>query len=153
MVLAAFLGVFLAMCVGGAIVLIRSDRKRATRRAPGTALQGRPLPPGTPVEVFVRPEAATQIARSAIQLVGAHDIRDLNNGSVIGWIGSSVTNIPSKAEYMVAVSRVIQPDGSVVLGCSAQPRYSSMAFGSRRSAELTHRLVSEVTNLASSPAS
>jgi len=153
MVLAAFLGVFIAMCVGGAIVLIRSDRKRATGRAPGTAQQGKPLPPGTPVEVFVGPEAATQIARSAIQLVGAHDITDLNNGSVIGWIGSSVTNIPSKAEYMIAVSRVIQPDGSVVLGCSAQPRFSSMAFGSRRSAELTHRLVSEVRNLASSPAS
>jgi len=30
MVLTAFLGVFLAMCVGGAIVLIRSDRMRAT---------------------------------------------------------------------------------------------------------------------------
>jgi hypothetical protein len=152
MVLTAFLGVFLAMCVGGAIVLMRSDRKRATRRASGTASQGKPLPSGTPVEVFVGPEAASEIARSAIQLVGAHDITNLDDGSVVGWIGSSVTNIPSRAEYMVAVSRVIQPDGSVVLGCSAQPRYSSMAFGGCRSAELTHRLVAEVTNLAS-PAS
>jgi hypothetical protein len=153
MVLAAFLGVFLVMCVGGVIVVIRSDKKRATRRASGSASQGKPLPAGTPVEVFVGPEAATQIARSAIQLVGAKDITNLDDGSVIGWIGSSVTNIPSKADYMVSVSRVIQSDGSVVLGCSAQPRYSSMAFGSRRSAQLTHRLVSEVTNLASSPAS
>ena len=116
MVLAAFLGVFLAMCVGGAVVLIRSDRKRATSRASGTAPHRYPLPSGTPVEVFVGPEAATQIARSAIQLVGAHDITILDDGSVVGWIGSSVTNIPGRAEYMVAVSRVIQPESSIVLG-------------------------------------
>lgn len=153
MVLAAFLGVVLAMCVGGAIVLIRSDRKRAVRRVSGTAPQGRPLPPGTPVEVFVAPEVASQLARSAMQLVGAHEITDLDDGSVIGWIRSSVTNIPGKAEYVAAVSRVIQNDASVVLSCSVQPRYCSMALGRRRSAELTLRLVSEVTNVASSPAS
>jgi hypothetical protein len=151
MVLAAFVGVFLAMCIGGAIVVIRSDRKRTTRSATDTARQGRPLPMGTPVEVFVDPDAATRIARTAIQLVGGHDITILDDGSAIGWIGSALTNIPSKAEYMIAVSRMIQPDGSIVLGCSSQPRYSTMAFGNRRSADLTQRLVSEVTNLASNP--
>ncbi len=151
--MAAFLGVVLAMCAGGLIVLIRSDRKRAVRRVSGTAPHGRPLPLGTPVEVFVAPEVASQLARSAMQLLGAHEISDLDDGSVIGWIGSSVTNIPGKAEYMAAVSRVIQNDASVVLGCPAQPRYCSMALGRRRSAELTLRLVSEVTSLTASTAS
>jgi len=151
MVLAEFLGVFVAMCVGGAIVVIRSDRKRAPRAVDGSAPNLAPLPPGTPVDVFVDPHAATGIATRAIQKVGGHDISVLDDGSVVGWIGSSLTNIPSKAEYMVAVARMTQPDGSIVLACSSQPRFSTMAFGGRRSAGLTQRLVVEVTNLASNP--
>jgi hypothetical protein len=81
--------------------------------------------------------------------MGCHGITVLDDGSAVGWIGSSWTNIPNKAEYMVAVARIVQPDGSIVLDCSCRPRFSSSLFGSRRSGDLTHRLVAEVTRLAS----
>lgn len=62
-----------------------------------------------------------------------------------GWVGSSLTNIPSRAQYLVTVSPVLQPDGSVILGCASQRRFSTMVFGSSRNAQLTQRLVAEVT--------
>lgn len=150
MVVAVFVTAFLAMLIGFAVVVIRSDRKRAVRKVAGSAPDRATLPPGTPVDVFVDPSTATQIAAGAVRQVGGHDITVLNDGSAVGWIGSSLTNIPSKMEYMVAVARITQPDGSIILACSSRPRFSSSLFGSRRSADLTNRLVVEVTNLASS---
>lgn len=149
---AAWVTAFLVMCIGGAAVVIRSDRKSAGRLATGTAPSRPTLPLGTPVDVFVDPDAATQIAATAVQQVGGHDVSVLDDGSAVGWIGSPLTNIPSRAEYMIAVARITQSDGSIVLACSSQPRYSTMFLGSRRSADLTQRLVSEVTRLASNPA-
>jgi hypothetical protein len=145
-VVLAWVAVFLALCIGGGIFVVRSDRKRAARLAIGDRTE---LPPGTPVDVFVDPEAATRIATRAVQQVGGHNVTVLKDGSAVGWIGSSLTNIPTKAEYVVAVARIVQPDGSIVLACSSQPRFSTMAFGGRRSADLTRQLVAEVTNLAS----
>jgi hypothetical protein len=86
---------------------------------------------GTPVDVFVDPVTATRIARTAIQRIGGNDITLMDDGSAVGWIGSYWTNIPSKAHYMISVARMIQSDGSVVLGCSCQPRSSAMMFGTR----------------------
>jgi hypothetical protein len=149
-VAAAWVTIFVAMCIGAAAVVIRSDRKRAVRAAAGGARNLTTLPPGTPVDVFVDPSAASHIAAEAVRHVGGHDIKVLDDGSAVGWIGSSLTNIPSKAKYLVAVSRIAQPDGSIILACSSRPRFSSSLFGSRRSTDLTRRLVVEVTNLASS---
>ena len=146
-----FVAAFLALCVIGAVVVVRSDRKRATWAAGGVGADLSPLPPGTPVDVFVDRDTATRIAVRAVEQVGGRDIKVLEDGSVVGWIGSPLTNVPSKAEYMVAVARIIQPDGSVVLACSCQSRFSTMAFAGRRSADVTQRLVSEVTSLASNP--
>jgi hypothetical protein len=148
-VAAAWATVFLAMCIGGAVVVIRSDRKRAVKAAAASTPDRSVLPPGTPVDVFVDPSVATHIAAEAVRQVGGHDINVLDDGSAVGWIGSSLTNIPNKAEYMVAVARIAQPDGSIVLACSSRPRFSSSLFGSRRSIDLTQRLVDEVTILAS----
>lgn len=150
MVVAAWVTAFLVMCISFAVVVICSDRKRAVRTVTGSAPDRTTLPPGTPVDVFVDPSTATQIAAGAIRQVGGRDITVLNDGSAVGWIGSSLTNIPSKMEYMVAVARITQPDGSIVLACSARPRFSSSLFGSQRSADLTRRLVAAVANLATS---
>jgi hypothetical protein len=69
----------------------------------------------------------------------------------IGRVGSAPTYVPSKAQHVVAVARIAQSGGSVVLACSSQPRFSTMALDGRRSGDLTLRLVVEVTNLASEP--
>ena len=139
----------LAMCGSYVFVLVRTDEKRKVGRSASERLSPRSLPRGTPVDLFVDPQLATKLAVQAIQRIGGTDVRVLDDGSAIGWIGSTWTNIPSRAPYLLAVSRVIQPDGSVVLVCSAQPRFSSQIFGGRRSDDLTDRLVAEVTHLAS----
>jgi len=150
--LAIFLAAFVAMIVGGAVVLYRSDRRLTTNRAARSGRQTPTLPVGTPVDVFVDPATATRIARTAIQRIGGNDVTLMDDGSAVGWIGSYWTNIPSKAQYMISVARMIQSDGSVVLGCSCQPRFSTMMFGTRRSIDLTQRLVAEVSSLAADPA-
>ena len=152
MTLAIFLAAFVAMIVGGAVVLYRSDRRLTTNRAASSGRQTTLLPVGTPVDVFVDPATATRIARTAIQRIGGNDVTLMDDGSAVGWIGSYWTNIPSKAQYMISVARMIQSDGSVVLGCSCQPRFSTMMFGTRRSVDLTQRLVAEVSSLAADPA-
>ena len=152
MTLAIFLAAFVAMIVGGAVVLYRSDRRLTTNRAARSGRQTPTLPVGTPVDVFVDPATATRIARTAIQRIGGNDVTLMDDGSAVGWIGSYWTNIPSKAQYMISVARMIQSDGSVVLGCSCQPRFSTMMFGTRRSVDLTQRLVAEVSSLAADPA-
>ena len=152
MTLAIFLAAFVAMIVGGAVVLYRSDRRLTTNRAARSGRQTPTLPVGTPVDVFVDPATATRIARTAIQRIGGNDVTLMDDGSAVGWIGSYWTNIPSKAQYMISVARMIQSDGSVVLGCSCQPRFSTMMFGTRRSIDLTQRLVAEVSSLAADPA-
>jgi len=149
--LAIFLAAFVATIVGGAVVLYRSDRRLTTNRAARTGRRTPSLPVGTPVEVFVEPATATRMARTAIQRIGGNDITLMDDGSVVGWIGSYWTNIPSKAQFMISVTRTIQSDGFVVLGCACQPRFSTMMFGSRRSVDLTHRLVTEVSSLAADP--
>jgi len=149
--LAIFLAAFVAMIVAGAVVLFRSDRRLTTNRATRPDRQTTSLPVGTPVDVFVDPATATRIARTAIQRIGGNDITLMDDGSAIGWIGSYWTTIPSRAQYMISVVRVIQSDGSILLGCSCQPRFSTMIFGTRRSVELTQRLVAEVSSLAADP--
>lgn len=149
---AIFIAVFVAFIVGGALVIYLSDRRLAMGRAGRIGAQEPALPMGTPVDVFVDPTAATQMARTAIQRIGGRDVTLRDDGSVVGWIGSYWTNIPSKAQYMMSVVRLVQPDGSVVLGCSCQPRFSTMMFGNRRSVDLTQRLVTELSSLAAAPA-
>jgi len=150
--LAIFLTAFVAIIVGGAVVIYRADRRLTTSRAARSGRHTTSLPVGTPVDVFVDPATATRIARTAIQRIGGNDITLMDDGSAVGWIGLYWTNIPSKAQYMISVSRMIQSDGSVVLGCSCQPRFSTMMFGTRRSVDLTQRLVTEVSILAADPA-
>lgn len=148
---AIFIAVFAVFIVGGALAIYRSDRRLAMNRAGRNGAHEPSLPTGTPVDVFVDPAAATLMARTAIQRIGGRDITLRDDGSVVGWIGSYWTNIPSKAQYMIAVARMIQSDGSVVLGCSCQPWFSTMMFGNRRSADLTRRLATEVSSLAADP--
>jgi hypothetical protein len=151
MIAAAFILAFLVFCVGGLLLIFFSDRKRSIRRLGSTASAPNLIPFGTPVATFVDEQRAGQIARSAIQQVGAHDLTVLTDGTTIGWVGSSWTNIPRRAEYMVAVSREIQPDGSLILGCIGQPRFSNTLFGAGQSARLTRQLVAEVQTLVSAP--
>ena len=140
-----------AIVIGGALVIYRSDRRLAMTRAARTGAPQPSLPMGTPVEVFVDPAAATRMARTAIQRIGGGDITLTDDGSAVGWIGSYWTNIPSRTQYMISVARVIQPDGTVMLGCCCRPRFSTMLFGNQRSADITRQLVAEVTSLAAEP--
>ena len=126
--LAFLLTALVVFVVGFILLILRTDRRRESQR-PGTLSP--PLPRGTPVEVFVDPATATRMAVAAIQHIGGRDVTVGADGSAVGWIGSAWTNIPSKAEYRISVSRSIQPDGSIVLGCACQPRFSSQIFGAR----------------------
>ena len=150
--LAIVLAVFVAMIVGGSVVLYRSDRRLTMNRDARTGRKTPSLPAGTPVEVFVDPATATRMARTAIQRIGGNDIALMDDGAAVGWIGSYWTNIPSRAQYRISVTRTIESDGSVILGCACQPRFSTMIFGSRRSVDLTLRLVTEVSSLAADAA-
>lgn len=149
MVAAAFILAFLLLCAGGVLLIVFTDRKRSLRRLRPGESPSKIIPFGIPVATFVAPERADQVARSAIFHVGGHDVAVFADGTVIGWIGSSLTNIPRWAEYLVSVSRTDQPDGSIVFGCAGQPRFSSTALGASRSSELAEQLVAEVTVLSS----
>ena len=71
---AIFIAVFVAFIVGGALVIYLSDRRLAMGRAGRIGAQEPALPMGTPVDVFVDPTAATQMARTAIQRIGGRDV-------------------------------------------------------------------------------
>jgi hypothetical protein len=152
MVAAMFILAFLLLCAGGVLLVVFSDRKRSLGRLGPGQSASKVIPFGIPVATFVDPERADQISRSAIHHIGGHEVTALADGTVIGWVGSSLTNIPSRAQYLVSISRADQPDGSIVLGCAGQPRFSSMAFGAGQGSVLAERLVAEVTALASTPA-
>lgn len=93
-----------------------------------------------PVDADVTPDKALTIARRAVSKAQAHDIRTLENHTVIGWVGSAWTNAPRQQAYQIAVVISAQPESLTQMICCARPRFSLVLFGAGMSQEWATRL-------------
>lgn len=140
-VAAVFVVAFVAMLVAGAVVVVRSDGRRAARR-------GSPFPVGEAAGLVTMEgssERAFQIARDAIRMLGASDIEVISGLGVIGWKGSVTTNLPGRQAYEFGVLITPVDESHVQLASYARPRFSSALAGRTQSRELGAALAREVS--------
>lgn len=141
-----FVGVFLALIAGAIAVLLGSDRKRALQRGRSDRIGAGGA--SVPVVAFVPTDSALTIAQEAVRRVGGRQVEGLNGSLVVGWIGSSWTNVSKYSEYEMGVFLSGLADGSTQFVCSGRPRFGSQLSGATRSQELAQRLATEVSRLA-----
>lgn len=146
---AAFIGFFVVFIVGAVALNLHLDRKRAIRRTGKVRLEAGPNM--VPVVVGVPPDTAVAAARSAIRQLGGHEVTEIADRTVVGWIGSRWTNISSWAKYQLTITQATQADGTLLAACHCQARFSTMWFGMGRGHELATSLAREFTRQASLP--
>jgi len=91
--------------------------------------------------------SAAQFGVTAISRVGGRNAELISDWEAIGWIGSSLTNIPEWQEYQLDVLVSCTPDGRVCFTCSARPRWKMGWGGASKSGRLAESLRSEVERL------
>ena len=148
MTLAIFVTLFVLMIVGGAVVVIQSDRKRRpgdTKLLQASSIGSESM---IPVAISTTPGDAVKIAQASIGKMGGREITTEGDRVVAGWIGSALTNLPNQQEYQLFVSISIVSEGMMQLSCGARPRFASSLFGSTKAQELAQRLAAEVSRSA-----
>jgi hypothetical protein len=144
--LAIFLTAFLLMIITGAVIVVGSDRKWSGRRKRDAAAPRITSDTSILVVGSVTIEQARELAVDSIHGISGHEVEMVNDSNVVGWIGNSFTNIPSKAEYRLSVTIApVGPNGPVQLLCGASPRFASSLAGRGRCQELAQLLASEVS--------
>jgi hypothetical protein len=92
-------------------------------------------------------DSAAHFGVTAISRVGGRNAELISDWEAIGWIGSSLTNIPEWQEYQLDVLVSRAPDGHACFTCSARPRWKMGWGGASKSARLAESLRSEVERL------
>jgi hypothetical protein len=134
-----FLAAFLLLVVGGVAFVIASDRKRR----PFAASEQEFLSAGW-VTGRTNSNDPAQTAAAAIRQVGGAQISTSDDGSrIVGWIGNTWTNIPSRQEYQLLIE-VRGPQAGPEFRCLARPRFSSSLGGNDRAGQLSRALSNEL---------
>jgi len=140
--LGLFLGVFALLIVGGAALVVSTDRKRKP-----FVLSGSELAVAVRTEGVVGSERAVEVASQAISQVGGAGISVGEGPMVVGWIGKTLTNLPKLQEYELMVQVAVPTGTPGEYRCLARPRFSSSLGGASRSAELSEQLAREIRSL------
>ncbi|MDA8343162.1 MAG: hypothetical protein M0007_13205 [Actinomycetota bacterium] len=140
-------GFFTAFGLFAAAVSTVSDRRVALRAGRADPPWRGPLAFTLPVETPVAPERALAVARRAVVMAGGTDVEAVEPATILGWIGSSWTNVPSRQQYQLAVAVMAGADGGVLFICTARPRFASALLGAGRSQRLAELLQSAVVSL------
>ena len=130
-----FLTIFILFVVGAAAFVVASDRKRNPFRLTDGELRTAPV-----VVIESAPIEAVDLASAAIHRVGGGNlITSKDRSRVAGWIGNTLTNIPSRQEYELVIDICLSTDRHE-FRCFARPRFSSSPGGSTRARDFAGRL-------------
>lgn len=137
-----FLGVFVLLVIGGAVYVVSSDRKRSPLKASDQDLQ-------SAFTVISDSQHPVEAASSAIRKTGGEAVSTSEDGfRVVGWIGNTWTNIPTRQAYQLLID--IRPaQGGYEFRCLARPRFSSSFGGAARASDLGRRLSEQKTDVDS----
>ena len=146
--LAVFLTLFLGLWVVAVFLHFRLDRKWSIRFRGRSGTEGR-FTAVVQAGAAVPADVAARISRAAMEAVGGHQMTDVDDHTLIGWVGSNLTNIARWAEYQLLVTRAVQPDGSTLFTCCSRRRNPMVWLaGTDRSAALARQLAAEVVRRA-----
>jgi hypothetical protein len=128
---------------------VHLDRKRSMKRGRTTGTEGR-FAGSQSVVVMVPPEMELHVAEDAMKRIGGHEIREVGR-TIVGWAGSTWTNVPSRGEYQLIISPTRQSDGSTCYCCSSRPRNPLAWVGPGMSQELARRMASAIASVPHGP--
>lgn len=131
--------VFVAMIVGYAFLVFKTDHQRAQREEIDTEWIDSPAAAVDSAVRFVDAATAERFARLAMSRVGGAGVI-VKEDCVAGWVGNATTNIPQRQQYELVVRFRFTPDGVCHFLCASRPRFSSSLFGFQRSQELANKL-------------
>lgn len=134
-----FLAVFVLMVAGGAALIFAADRKRRP-----FAISGQEPHTASGIVSIASDENPADIAFSAISRVGGASIsRSEEPLRIVGWVGKTLSNIPSRMEYELLIEARQIPGGSE-FRCVARPRFAGSWTGGSRSKDLVDDLIGQV---------
>jgi hypothetical protein len=139
---ALFLGAFLLMFIGYAALTVSHDRKRK----PYVLFAGES---GDVVhtEQNLSVKQAVETASRAINFIGGAKISVGDGPIVVGWIGKTMSNIPSRQEYELMVLVTETGEDSAEFRCVVRPRFSGSWGGASRSAALRDQLIRKISSM------
>ena len=128
--------------IGGAANILIADRKRKPYELSAAEIGG-----AARTEQNMSVEQAVVVASRAIRRICGGTISVGDGPIVVGWIGQTLSNIPSRQAYELIVLIAETGEGSTEFRCIVRPRFSNSWGGTSRSVVLRNQLMREINSI------